>query len=194
MNKVVMRLAHLMAYLGGLVLLALILLTSLSIIGRSLNGIMHSEFAQSLFPAFAEWALATGIGPINGDYELVEAGMAFAIFAFMPLCQLSVAHASVDIFVNLMPQKVNRFLVWLSEVVFALILTLIAWQLFNGTGDKFRSGETTFLLEFPIWWAYALALVGAVAAALAAIYMAFIRTRELVSGEQLVSDGGGAEH
>ena len=45
-----------MAILGGLVLSALILLICVSIVGRTI-----------------------GIGPINGDYELVEAGIAFSI-------------------------------------------------------------------------------------------------------------------
>lgn len=188
-----MRLARFMAYLGGLVLLALILLTSLSIVGRSLNGIMHSEIAQTVFPGFANWMIAIGVGPINGDYELVEAGVAFSIFAFMPLCQVSAAHACVDVFVGLFPPGLVRFLVWISEVVFALVMILIAYQLFNGTLDKFRSHETTFLLEFPLWWSYALSLFGAIVAALAAIYMAYLRSVELVTGKPLVSLGG-VEH
>ncbi len=194
MNKSMMRLAYFMAYCGGVILLALILLTCVSIIGRSVNGMMHSDLAQSTIGGFANWAIAAGVGPINGDYELVEAGMAFAIFSFMPLCQISAAHAAVDVFVGLMPRGLVRFLIWISEIVFALVLILIAYQMFNGTGDKFRSNETTLLLEFPIWWAYALSLVGAVVAALTAVYMAGIRTVELVLGTTLVAEGGGAEH
>ena len=41
MNRNVTRLAHFIAYLGGLVLLALIALTCLSIVGRMTNNIMH---------------------------------------------------------------------------------------------------------------------------------------------------------
>lgn len=183
-----------MAYVGGLVLLALVILTCLSVIGRSLNGLMHGDFMQSFLPGFADWVIAIGVGPINGDYELVEAGMAFAIFAFLPLCHIHLAHASVDIFTAMLPAGLVRFLVWISEVVFALVLILIAYQLFLGLTDKFNSGETTLLLEFPIWWAYALSLVGGILAALAGVYMASLRTVELTTGKTIIAEGTGAEH
>ena len=50
---------------AALVLIALILLTVVSVVGRA------------LFSA-----------PIPGDFELVEIGMAVAVFAFLPYCQL----------------------------------------------------------------------------------------------------------
>ena len=81
------RLARGSALLGGLVLLCLVIMTCLSIAGRLLNTIFHSDFAQSWFGGLAAWALDAGVGPVWGDFELVEAGMAFAIFAFIPICQ-----------------------------------------------------------------------------------------------------------
>ena len=172
------RLSRLFALLGGLVLTALIVLTCLSIVGRLLNGVLHGDWVQSFAPEFANRLLALGLGPINGDFELVESGMAFAIFAFLPLCQLKSAHASVDIFTAALPLRLNRLLRALIEITFALVLVLIAWQLFAGTLSKFNSGQTTFLLEFPLWWAYALSLVAACAAALTAVYVATIRCAE----------------
>ena len=76
----------------GLVLSALILLICVSIVGRTI-----------------------GIGPINGDYELVEAGIAFSIFAFLPLTQITAGHATVDIFTNSLPPKIQRFCWRLSK-------------------------------------------------------------------------------
>ena len=146
------RLARLFALLGGVVLSLLIVQTCLSIVGRSINSILHNEFMQTTLPGFANGLLSTGIGPINGDFELVEAGMAFVIFAFLPLCQLKGAHASVDIFTSKLPKRANSFLRMIIEIVFAGVIVLIAVQLFSGMMSKLNSGQTTFLLQYPVWW------------------------------------------
>ena len=189
MHGYFLKLARIMAYVGGTVLSLLIVLTCVSIAGRLLNGVLHgigTGWAQSL--------LDLGVGPLNGDFELVEAGMAFAIFAFLPLCQITGGHASVDIFTNRMGPKVNRVLRWVIEMVFAAVLILIAVQLLAGMQSKLRSGQTTFLLQFPVWWGYALSLVGAVVAAVVAVYLAVMRTVELVTGRSVLPADLGADH
>lgn len=193
MYSKMMHLSRFMAILGGLVLSLLILLTCVSILGRSLNGIMHGDFMQSVAPGFADWVLAIGVGPVNGDFELVEAGVAFAIFAFIPLCQITSGHASVDVFANLFPRRMNRFLRMVTEIVFALVLLLIAWRLFEGMLSKKSYGETSFLLQFQVWWAYAASFAGAAVAAIVGVYMAYVRTYEYLTGTTLVWDGVEAE-
>ena len=143
---------------------------------------------QSNFADFSNWALAVGIGAINGDFELVEAGIAFAIFAFLPLCQLSGSHATVDVFTSKFSRRTNQALQMISECLFALVLGLIAWRLFAGMEAKQRYGETTFLLQFPIWWAYAASFSGAVIAAFISFYMAIIRILEVFSGQQMLPE------
>ncbi|EEB71994.1 conserved hypothetical protein [Ruegeria sp. R11] len=66
---------------------------------------------------------------------------------------------------------------------------MIAVRLGAGTLSKFQNGETSFLLEFPVWWAYAASLVAAGVAALVGIYMAAVRTIEFMTGRILVWDG-----
>jgi hypothetical protein len=188
------KISLIMAYLGGAMLSALIVLTGLSVAGRSLNGFLHSDWMDRVAPGFAEWALGIGVGPINGDFELIEAGIAFAVFAFLPLCQLTGGHASVDVFTNLMSDRVNRALRLITELLFAAVLVLIAVQLFAGMQSKFRSGQTTFLVEFPVWWAYALSLTGAVVAAAVGVYVAVTRLRETVTGQQILPVDLGADH
>lgn len=194
MHSIMDRVARALALLGGGVLVVLVVLTCLSIIGRSLNGLLHSEALQSALPSLANGLLALGVGPINGDFELVEAGMAFAIFAFLPLCQLNGAHASVDIFTSGMSIRWNRFLRMTIEVVFASVLILIAVQLFSGMESKRASAQTTFLLEFPVWWAYAFSLLGAVAAAIVSIYVATMRLAEVVIGRRVLPPELEADH
>ncbi|KAE9630990.1 TRAP transporter small permease [Parasedimentitalea maritima] len=189
MHKFMLKLARFMAATGGFVLTLLILLTCLSISGRLLNGFFHGNLMQGMAPELAEWMIAIGVGPINGDFELVEAGVAFAIFAFLPLCQITSGHASVDILANSFSARVNRFLRMVTEIVFAGVLVLIAWRLEAGMISKLNNGETSFLLEFPVWWAYAASLVAAVVAAIVGLYMGAIRTFEFLTGRILIWDG-----
>ncbi|MEM9551344.1 MAG: TRAP transporter small permease, partial [Pseudomonadota bacterium] len=144
-------------------------------------------------PAFSDWMIALGVGPVNGDFELVEAGVAFAIFAFLPLCQITAGHASVDIFTNALPDGANRFLRAITDAVFAAVLILIAWRLYEGMMSKLSYGETTFLLQFPIWWAYAASLFGAVVAAVVGVYVAGARVYEMVTGQTIITGAEAGE-
>ena len=183
------RFARALAVLGGLVLSSLILLTCLSVLGRVLNTLLHGPVA-TLAPEMSQWLLDLGVGPILGDFELVEAGVAFAIFSFIPYCQITSGHATVDILTNLFPARLTRVLQAVIEIVFAAVLVLIAWKLYDGMLSKKSYGETTFLLEFPIWWSYAASLVAAVAAAIAGVYMAAARLYELVTNRQVIPGWG----
>lgn len=194
MHSFFLGLSRTMAYLGGVMLAALILLTCTSIIGRELNGLLHTMISNDVLPGASRFFLDLGIGPVNGDFELIEAGVAFAIFSFLPLCQITGGHATVDIFTANLPVGVNRVLRMLSEVAFAFVLVLIAVQLVAGMQSKIRSGQTTFLIEFPLWWAYALSLVGAVTAAVVGVYMAIVRVGEVATGHSLIPSEMGAEH
>ena len=194
MYRIMMTLSRAMAYLGGVMLTALILLTCLSVLGRNLNSFLHGDWMQSIAPGFADWLLGAGVGAINGDFELIEAGIAFAIFAFLPLCHLTGGHATVDIFTSKMSARSNRTLAAVSGVVFAAIMVLIAVQLYAGTLSKFKTGQTTLLLEFPIWRAYALSLVGAVIAAIVAVYVGIMKLVELAQGQDILPTEAGADH
>ena len=194
MHSFFLRLSRTMAYLGGLMLVALVFLTCTSIIGREMNGFFHAMVKDDVLPGMGRFFLDLGVGPVNGDFELIEAGVVFAIFAFLPLCQITGGHATVDIFTSKLSPRVNRVLRMLSEVAFAFVLVLIAVQLFSGMQSKIRSGQTTFLIEFPLWWAYALSLVGAITAAVVGVYMAIIRVSEVVTGHSMIPSEVGAEH
>ena len=189
-----LRLSRLMAWLGGAMLTLLILLICASVTGRALNGMLHSDMAQGVVPGLATWLLDLGIGPINGDFELTEAGIAFSIFAFLPLCHITGGHAAVDVFTQRLSPRVNRILRLVTEVTFAAVMVLIAVQLNAGMLSKMRSGQTTFLLEFPVWWGYALSLTGAVVAAVVAVWMAWIRVQETITGRDILPADLGAEH
>lgn len=194
MHRIADRIAKLFAQLGGLVLLLLVLLTCASVLGRSLNSILHGSFAQEAAPGVAAALLSIGVGPINGDFEIVEAGMAFVVFAFMPLCQLNAAHAKVDVFTAILSKRVNRGLRAVIEAVFAAVLVLIAVQLTRGMISKMESGQTTLLLQFPVWWSYAASVAAAAAAALIGTYVALTRVAESISGRAVSPSETEATH
>jgi len=127
---------------------------------------------------------------VTGDFELVEAGIAFAIFAFLPICQLYGAHATVDVFTNQLPGRANRYLIAFWEVVLTAVILLISWRLYEGFLSKLGNGQTTFLLQFPIWWAYGASFVASVIAGLVALYCAAMRVAEALSGRQILPTDG----
>lgn len=182
MFGLVFKMSRVLALLGGLTLVGLVLLVCASVLGRSVNGIMNADSMQAALPGFTAWVLSLGVGPINGDFEILEAGMAFAIFAFFPICQLTGAHASVDVFAAQLPDGISKALRFVTEVIFASVLLLIAWQLTLGGLSKFRSGQTTLLLEFPVWWSYAASIIAMWIAAAVGVYVAWLRAVEVLGG------------
>lgn len=194
MHQAMTRLARAMAVLGALVLVFLILMVCASVLGRELNSFLNSDAVQAAVPGLAATLLGWGVGPITGDFELLEHLMPLAIFAFLPLAQLGSSHATVDVFTTRLPR---RLLVWMravTETVFAVVLVIFAVKLFEGTQAKMRFGETTYLIQFPVWWAYAAAFGASAIAALTGIYMAGVRLVEAATGAEIAEDDAEPEH
>jgi TRAP-type C4-dicarboxylate transport system permease small subunit len=156
-------LARALAILGGLALLAVTALTVASITGRAFT--------------------RQGLGPVPGDFELVEALTAFAVFAFLPWCQLKRGHATVDVFTRLLPPRANRLIDLACEVLMTMVVALIAWRLWHGMLDKMRYHETSFILQVPLWWAFAAAWVAAAAGVAVSACAVWLRLRDLFMPE-----------
>lgn len=149
-----------LAYAGGLVLVIIAAMTVISTIGRAFVG------------------LQIGLGPIPGDFELVESGTAVAVFFFMSWCQLNQGHVTVDIVSDYFPQSVNRTLVLLGNILIFLVAFVIAWRLWMGFGEQVTwfeqpvrdvlgfgykpfTNNTTYILGMPFWYSYLLCFIGA---------------------------------
>ena len=158
-------LARMMAWLGGAVLLILVVATCLSILGRA------------LLP------LDIGLGPILGIYDMTEIGVAAAVFAFLPWCQFNRGHASVDLLKPAFPGAMNRLLDLVIDIAMLIAAAVIAWRLGLGMLDKQSYGETTQILQYPVWQGYAFCLAGAVVFALVALFSVLRSWRALISGE-----------
>jgi TRAP-type C4-dicarboxylate transport system permease small subunit len=174
LSSIVQALARWLAIAGGLVLVAITVMTVVSIVGRTFI-----------------WA---GLGPVPGDFELVEAGTGFAVFAFLPWCQLNRGHATVDLFTNYLSAGANRVIDLLSEIILGLVTLLIAWRLWVGMFEKRDYGETTFILQFPIWWGMALCAAATIIGVIVAVYMIAVRAKEVAQGRSLLGAGTGAIH
>lgn len=176
------------AIVGGVVLSLLVILTTLSIAGRSLSKGAHGEW----FFGLSEWIISTGVDEIKGTYELTEAGVAFAIFAFLPVCQFYGAHATVDVFTSGLGPRVTRVLRAFWELCLTGTILFLTERLWSGMMRYIGNGETTLFLQFPVWWAYAASVAAACLASLVALYCAYARVSEVATGRQVLPEGEGA--
>jgi TRAP-type C4-dicarboxylate transport system permease small subunit len=142
MIALIYQLARWTAIVGGIVLVALTLMVVASVTGRAMIGL--------------------GLGPVPGDFELVEVGVGIAIFFFLPWCYLRGGHATVDLLYMHMPGWFKKGIDLFSDVVMLLVWLVLTWKLGEGMLEKKEYMETTFILQMPLWWAFAFCLVGAV--------------------------------
>jgi hypothetical protein len=120
---------------------------------------------------------AFGWGGVRGDFEFVQMGVALMVFAFMPLCQARRGNVMVDSFTTRLPHRVQAALDAIWEVVFAVMMALIAWRLGLGALDAANSSTTTMVLLMPIAPAIAACALLAGLTALVAFAMAIARLR-----------------
>jgi TRAP-type mannitol/chloroaromatic compound transport system permease small subunit len=144
------RLAGLLALAGGLVLVLVTAITVTSIVGRALIGL--------------------GLAPVPGDFEIVQAGCGFALCAFLPICQLRRGHVTVDILFSALRPAATAWTALLGNVLMTLVTGLLFWRLVVGMFEKVANGETTFILQMPVWWMYLGCSVGLAAAVVVSAY------------------------
>lgn len=139
-----------LAGFGGLMLTAISLMTVVSIIGREL--------------------IPFGLAPIPGDYELVEVGCAVAVFSFLPYCHRYRGHMTVDLLISPLPKVAFNTTTVIGDITIAVFSVLIASRLWLGVSEKMSYNESTMILEMPVWYGYALAMVGATLFAIVALF------------------------
>jgi TRAP-type C4-dicarboxylate transport system permease small subunit len=161
-GRVVGGIARLLAILGGTLLVGLAVMAVISIVGRA--------FARA------------GLGPVPGDFELIEAGCAVAIFTFLPWCQFRGGHVTVDLLESYLPARVWASLAVVGNVAMSVVAVIIGWQLWFGFLDKLAYGETSMILQMPIWWGYAVGVVSAAIFVLTCFYTVWRSLNEAIAG------------
>jgi TRAP-type C4-dicarboxylate transport system permease small subunit len=142
------RLSGAVAVLGGFLSLALALLVVTSVLGRWLSGMAWARDIAGV--------AGITLGPVNGDFEMVQMATAVAVFTFLPYAQARRANIVVDTFTTGLPQRARSWIDAFWDLVYAGMMGLLACALVVGTLEHYRSGETTMLLQIIVWPAIAI--------------------------------------
>ncbi len=181
LGRILKTAAKWLAYFGGFLLTAAAIMTIISIAGRAMI-----------------WA---GFGPIPGDFELVELSVAVAIFSFLPWSQINRGQVTVDVLVDTFPPRLRAGLGIAGDTAMAIAASVIAWRMWLGLGERIPMGsdtlrtlfmlgekpyytETTFILRMPVWYGYALSMVGAAFFALVCIYTVWRAINWTIRGQE----------
>ena len=173
MNLQVYRFFRGMAFVGIAVLTLIALLSVVSIVGRSMTSI--------------------GLGPVRGDFELVEIGSGIAVFCFLPWAHLRKAHAVVDILWGRFPAAMQAVLTVVFNALMLAAWLLLVWRMGVQWMEYRASGETTFVLLMPLWWGYTVAMVPAVLGLFAYVWK-LIESLGWVAEPPAYMDAAKAEH
>ena len=142
------RLSGVIAMLGGLLSLCVALLVVFSVMGRWLKGVPWAEGVAGV--------VGLSLGPINGDFEMVQMATAVSIFAFLPYTQARRGNIVVDTFTSKLPPRLNARIDAFWDLVYAGMMALLTACLVVGTLEHYRSGQTTMLLQIIAWPAIAI--------------------------------------
>lgn len=123
------------ALVGGLVLLAVIIINLAAVIGAAIGR------------------------PLPGDFELTEMGVAIAVFAFLPYCQLRDANVTADIFTMGAGPQLIAVLKAFAALVASGFAVILLWRMSAGLVDMREYGYATAILQVPIWLAFVPILV-----------------------------------
>lgn len=178
-------LAWVSALLGGVALLAVMVMTTVSVAGMSASKL--GKMLKKSYDTVVEPLLA--LGPIPGETEMVEAGMAFIIFAFLPIVTLNKGHAEVAILTNFFGKGVNQLLDFVADSLMLAVAGFLGYRHLLGTIDKFGNGETSWILLYPVWWGYSAALFGASIFVIVSAYCVLRSGQALLTGQSVKTSG-----
>ncbi|MDF1778413.1 MAG: TRAP transporter small permease [Rhizobiaceae bacterium] len=140
------KIIELWALLGGLILLAVVLMSSASVTGNALMGT-----------------------PFPGDFEIVQMGVAISVFCFLPYCQMTGANVTADIFTSGASPRTIALLGLLASIIAIGFSLLLLSRMWAGMYDYIKYEETTAILQVPHWWAFIPILISLVLLAVASI-------------------------
>ena len=150
---ILLRLSEIVAVVGGLVLVAAMLVTVASV--------TMARFGR----------------PILGDTEIVSLAAGIAIALFLPYCQMRGSHVVVGIFTDRLPARAKATLEAVMAVAVAVVVAVLAWRLMQGGLDAYTRGRASMFLGLPQWWGFAGAAVGLGLWTLTAVFAAAERVR-----------------
>jgi len=145
---------------GGMVFVALVLMSLVSIVGRKL-------FAT----------------PIEGDMELMMMGAAIGSAAFLPVCEMEDHHIKVDALTTWMGARGQAILDTLAHGLMAAAAGVLAWRTALYTIEARENMEVSALLLVPLWQPVMLLVPSFVLLCLTALYRAKLSLNNLTGGQ-----------
>jgi TRAP-type C4-dicarboxylate transport system permease small subunit len=147
---------------GGLVFVALVLMSIVSIVGRKLAA-----------------------APVPGDVEVLQMCAAFACASFFAYCHLMGGDVKVDFFTAHASARTVHRLDSAGSLLFALVGGALAWRSWIGAISVREASETSVILGWPVWVAQMLMVPGFALMALAGLYMAGVHLRGRARGAEV---------
>jgi len=132
-------------------MLALAVMTVVSIVGRSTIGVS-----------------------VEGDYELVEVGLGMAVFLFLPECYLKQGHVVVDLFTSHCRMVTIRRLEATSDLLFTLVSAVLVWRMSISGLEAYEYMEQSMILELPLWSVFAVGIVAMIVMGLCSLNNLYI--------------------
>lgn len=137
------------AITGGLLFVALVTMSIISIVGRKLVS-----------------------APVPGDIEVMQMGTAVGSAMMLAYCEMARHHLRVDFFTTKLAKKHRDRLDAFSHLLIAVISMLMAWRTAVAAISLKEAGEISMMLSWPVWPAVALLVPSFVVLALAGLYNA----------------------
>jgi TRAP-type C4-dicarboxylate transport system permease small subunit len=129
--KLLERAARLCAVLAGVLLIAITLVTCVSLIGRNTTG----------------WSIV-------GAFELTGFAAGAAIALFMPWCQVRRGNIIVDFFTVKASARTQAGLDRFGALLLALVMGLMTWRTTIGGLNAWKSQAGSMMMGFPEWIVY----------------------------------------
>lgn len=148
LGRLLHRLAHLMAMIGGGIFMLLVIMSVISIVGRKLFN----------------WA-------VPGDMEVMQMAAAVASASYFAQCHLKSGDVKVDFFTHNLPVRKAAALDALGSLLMGFFGALLAWRTFEGAMVLKEVGETSPILNFPVWIAQAFMVPGFIALSAIGFFM-----------------------
>jgi len=135
-GRVLYPICYGLSIVGGLVVSAMAVIITLSVIGRS-----------------------TFNTPIYGDFEIITVSTGVAVFLFLPLCQLMRENVVVDFFMANASVRLKSACDAAASLTYGVIVALMSWRTAIGGVGVYQNHEETILLSWPLWSTFPLAVV-----------------------------------
>ncbi len=107
--------------------------------------------------------------PIRGSYDMVETMLVVFVFHGMSTALLQRRNIVIDLIDSFVHRYIVHALIRISDVLTIITLALYAYAMLTPALQSYNYGELKMELQVPIWYLWAIALIGIAGGILCAI-------------------------